>query len=43
VRILVDYLLERAPLNDERDEAQAEVGSVPIPKSQPVQLRLDLS
>jgi hypothetical protein len=42
VRILIDWLLEQASLNNEEDETQAEMDGVPISEPQPVPLRLDL-
>ena len=42
VRILIDYLLEQASLNDEEDETQAEkVDSEASAEPQPVQLPME--
>ena len=41
VRLLVDYLLEQASLNDEEAEIQAEVDREPTREPQPVPLRLE--
>jgi hypothetical protein len=41
VSTLIEYLLERASLNNEEDDTQAEVDTEPPVEPQPVQLRLE--
>jgi hypothetical protein len=41
VRILIEYLLERASLNDDEDDTQAEEDTEPSVEPQPVQLPLE--
>jgi hypothetical protein len=42
VRILIEYLLERASLNDEEDDTQAEEDNASPAEPQPVQLPVEL-
>jgi hypothetical protein len=43
VRILIEYLLEKASFNNNEDETQAEANTVPSFEPQLMQLCLDLS